>query len=44
MIPDRYPILEFDAALGAIIEPAHIDRLHDVAERCVIGFLQTGAT
>ena len=40
MIPDRFPILEFDPAREAIIEPAHIIQPRDVPEHCVICFFQ----
>jgi uridine phosphorylase len=35
-----YPILEFDATLKALIEPAHLIKPADVPEHCVVCFFQ----
>jgi uridine phosphorylase len=40
MLTDRFPILEFDPASEAILEPAHIVQPRDVPEHCVICFFQ----
>jgi uridine phosphorylase len=40
MLSDRVPILEFDPAPEAIIEPGRVIRPRDVPEHCVICFFQ----
>jgi uridine phosphorylase len=36
----RYPILEFDPAQKAIVEPNHLLQAIDIAEHCVLCFFQ----
>lgn len=40
MSSDSFPILEFDPATGAVIEPARVIQPRDVPEHCVICFFQ----
>ncbi len=40
MKPKKYPILEFDPASKAVLEPAELVDKEDVPERCVICFFQ----
>jgi uridine phosphorylase len=40
MNPDTYPILEFDPACEALIEPSRLIKPRDVPEHCVICFFQ----
>jgi hypothetical protein len=38
--PPEYPILEFDPAIGAIIEPTRVLKARDAPDHCVLSFFQ----